>query len=196
MPGRKKPAKGETKTDVKANAEEAAPKSAAKAKRGKVAAKAETGKAEAPKAKVKAGKTTPNSRKPAPPAARTPVSRVTSAPATAKQALKSARAQAKALVAEIPVPAGPPQVRDSVRAIGNQIASWLHSELGRAMLAELLVYLAQQISTSVQKTAEEIEEPPPAEAGPETGEDPATPNEAAAPSRKAGKGAGKAPPAT
>lgn len=215
MPGRKKPAKGEARADPKiearADAKAPPPKSAVKAKRGKAAAKVETAKAEEPKAKAKTRKAAPNSRKPAPPAARMPVLRVTSAPATAKQALKSARAQAKALVAEIPVPPSPPQVSDSVRAIGNQIASWLHSELGRAMLAELLVYVARQISTAVEKTAEEVEEPegapPPAPADAEeeasdpagTGaaeeeEKPVAEGEGAGtPPRKGRKGAGKTP---
>ena len=125
-----------------------------------VAGKTATGKTAASKAKAKGAKApVPNRRKPASPAVRTPVSQATSAPVSAKKALKSARAQAKALIADLPVPEMPhvslphvpEKVSDSVKAMGNQIASWLNSELGRIMVAELLVYVARQLTDTAGK---------------------------------------------
>lgn len=145
-PGTKKPAKAPGKSAAK-------PKSVAKAP-VKSVAKAATSKAAGVKSAAKAPKSAGNrTRKPAPSAVRTAVSKATSAPASSKKALKSARAQAKALIADLPVPhlsQVPEKVSESVRAIGNQITTWLDSDLGRTMVAELLVYVAGQLTAKAQ----------------------------------------------
>lgn len=143
------------KTATKKTARTKAPaKPSAKAKAASKAPAKTAAKAASEKSAAKAPKAATNrARKPAPSAVRTAVSKATSAPANSKKALKSARAQAKALIADLPVPhlaQVPEKVTDSVKAIGNQITSWLDTDLGRTLVAELLVYVAGQLTAKAQ----------------------------------------------
>lgn len=147
--GTKKAAKATEKPAAKPAKPPGKPSAKGGTKTKAAASKTATAKSAAKTPKVAAG----NRRKPASATVRMPVSKETSAPGSAKKALKSARAQAKALIADLPdlsVPHLPEKVTESVRAIGNQITSWLDSDLGRAMVAELLIYVAGQLTAKAQ----------------------------------------------
>lgn len=98
------------------------------------------------KTKKAAKSVLPDVRKQASAAVRMPVSATTKAVKDGKKVVASARAQAKELLGKATPGDADTPVSETVRTIGNQITGWLTSDVGRVLVAELLVYIARQLT--------------------------------------------------
>lgn len=75
---------------------------------------------------------------------------------TAKKALRSAKAQAKRLVPDVSVPEIPSlgglDIGSTARSIGNQVLGALNTDVGRVMVAELLIFVAKSLTKAAADT--------------------------------------------
>lgn len=140
------------------------PKASSKSKPAKVEKVASAAK---PKGKKSAKSSVPPASKGASKAlldaVRTPVSAATTAKGKAKKTIRSAKDTARTLVSDLPKPsvpdlpaaalaAVPHQLGDAFKAIGSQIAGALNTDVGRVMVAELLVYVAKSLTQAAAQT--------------------------------------------
>ena len=89
-------------------------------------------------------------------AVRIPVMEASSkAKSTAKKALKSAKVRARELVPDVHAPSlggVPSQVGEALKTVGTQIAHALNTDVGRVMVAELLMYAAKSLTKAAANT--------------------------------------------
>ena len=69
-----------------------------------------------------------------------------------KKSVRKAADEALKLVPEVPQPAIPTAVTDLIRTIGGQIATALNTDVGRVMVAELLIYIAKSLTKAAADT--------------------------------------------
>lgn len=70
----------------------------------------------------------------------------------AKKALKAAKSRAGSFMPDLHMPAMPGMVGDAFKSIGTQIAGALNTDVGRVMMAELLVYVAKSLTKAATET--------------------------------------------